>query len=149
MLLYMYLFSEGGGSVARNLVLRAGCGIWLYQFLIIAYPFTLVIFRPWYACSGCGMCGLFSGFVLLCCVLFVCLFACLLVCLCVCLFVLICFVLFCFGGGVHSSFTYLSGSHSFPPSLRGQFDFSTILGRKTRTQSIRRTSWKTRLCPTM
>ena len=27
-----------------GLVLRAGCGIWLYQFLIIAYPFTLPFF---------------------------------------------------------------------------------------------------------
>ena len=26
--------------VTSLLVLRAGCGIWLYQFLIIAYPFT-------------------------------------------------------------------------------------------------------------
>ena len=31
---FMYL-------VVSLLVLRAGCGIWLYQFLIIAYPFTL------------------------------------------------------------------------------------------------------------
>ena len=28
-----------------NLVLRAGCGIWLYQFLIIAYLFTLQTVR--------------------------------------------------------------------------------------------------------
>ena len=28
-------------SVVSLLVLRAGCGIWLYQFLIIAYHFTL------------------------------------------------------------------------------------------------------------
>ena len=33
---FMYL-------VVFLLVLRAGCGIWLYQFLIIAYPFTLTI----------------------------------------------------------------------------------------------------------
>ena len=31
---FMYL-------VVSLLVLRAGCGIWLYRFLIIAYPFTL------------------------------------------------------------------------------------------------------------
>ena len=31
---FMYL-------VISLLVLRAGCGIWLYQFLIIAYLFTL------------------------------------------------------------------------------------------------------------
>ena len=30
--------------VISLLVLRAGCGIWLYQFLIIAYLFTLVYF---------------------------------------------------------------------------------------------------------
>ena len=29
--------------VISLLVLRAGCGIWLYQFLIIAYPFTLSV----------------------------------------------------------------------------------------------------------
>ena len=33
---FMYL-------VVSLLVLRAGCGIWLYQFLIIAYPFTFLI----------------------------------------------------------------------------------------------------------
>ena len=33
---FMYL-------VISLLVLRAGCGIWLYQFLIIAYPITLKI----------------------------------------------------------------------------------------------------------
>ena len=32
---FMYL-------VVSLLVLRAGCGIWLHQFLIIAYPFTLL-----------------------------------------------------------------------------------------------------------
>ena len=32
---FMYL-------VISLLVLRAGCGIWLYQFLIIAYHFTLI-----------------------------------------------------------------------------------------------------------
>ena len=32
---FMYL-------VVSLLVLRAGCGIWLYQFLIIAYPFTFM-----------------------------------------------------------------------------------------------------------
>ena len=42
---FMYL-------VISLLVLRAGCGIWLYQFLIIAYLFTLVIFRPQCIDSG-------------------------------------------------------------------------------------------------
>ena len=39
---FMYL-------VVSILVLRAGCGIWLYQFQIIAYPFTLsfTFFRIW------------------------------------------------------------------------------------------------------
>ena len=37
---FMYL-------VISLLVLRAGCGIWLYQFLIIAYPFTFL--RPNYS----------------------------------------------------------------------------------------------------
>ena len=36
---FMYL-------VISLLVLRAGCGIWLYQFLIIAYLFTFKIMLP-------------------------------------------------------------------------------------------------------
>ena len=40
---FMYL-------VISLLVLRAGCGIWLYQFLIIAYLFT---FHLWQHCSLC------------------------------------------------------------------------------------------------
>ena len=35
---FMYL-------IISLLVLRAGCGIWLYQFLIIAYLFTLIIWQ--------------------------------------------------------------------------------------------------------
>ena len=38
---YMYL-------VVSLLVLREGCGIWLYQFLIIAYCFTFLIEAPLY-----------------------------------------------------------------------------------------------------
>ena len=34
--------------VVSLLVLRAGCGIWLYQFLIIAYPFTFLVTRLMY-----------------------------------------------------------------------------------------------------
>ena len=33
--------------VISLLVLRAGCGIWLYQFLIISYLFTLIMARIW------------------------------------------------------------------------------------------------------
>ena len=47
--LLMNVFAALKGShfrfllVISLLVLRAGCGIWLYQFLIIAYLFTLLI----------------------------------------------------------------------------------------------------------
>ena len=48
---FMYL-------VISLLVLRAGYGIWLYQFLIIAYLFTLPQLLSWlkrYSCSVCVM----------------------------------------------------------------------------------------------
>ena len=35
------------------LVLRAGCGIWLYQFLIIAYLFTLLYLTEVFYTNGC------------------------------------------------------------------------------------------------
>ena len=69
---FMYL-------VISLLVLGAGCGIWLYQFLIIAYLFTLYIFEKgvfwsglrrnsrvaksekWGRGGGCGTGGLSRG----------------------------------------------------------------------------------------
>ena len=36
------------------LVLKAGCGIWLYQFLIIAYPFTLGSWMTTYLGKSCS-----------------------------------------------------------------------------------------------
>ena len=40
--------------VVSLLVLRAGYGIWLYQFLIIAYLFTLVLVCPWIFGQSCS-----------------------------------------------------------------------------------------------
>ena len=51
---FMYL-------VISLLVLRAGCGIWLYQFLIIAYLFTFHKAEhrlSW--CKGCEWCCIFQ-----------------------------------------------------------------------------------------
>ena len=56
---FMYL-------VISLLVLRAGCGIWLYQFLIIAYLFTLLHstqsgFRPNHSCETSQMINKWLG----------------------------------------------------------------------------------------